>query len=261
MEVLRTLHENGHQIGYDVGAVNWPNEEGARFPKSMLSSGVWVGDIPVEKAWGLADIFDSSVTVKSELERLGFLGKVPCSHADDGYPLGAHFELHIEQGPVLQENRKRIGVVQGAQAYRWFTFTVTGQDAHTGTTPLQMRRDPVLEAARMIAAPSDTAKNFNGLASTGVLKIPPGSSTNTIASGVSFSLDIRHPDDEVVTRMQDEILASFERISGEDGRGVELSWTLDTDSPIVKFHPDCIGGVARAADRLAGPDGLMPITS
>jgi hydantoinase/carbamoylase family amidase len=227
----------------------------------MLSSGVWAGDIPIEKAWALADIFDTSVTVESELKRHGFLGQVACSHADDGYPLGAHFELHIEQGPILQQKKKKIGVVQGAQAYRWFTFTIAGRDSHTGTTPLEMRRDPVLAAAKMIASSNTIAKQFGGLASTGVLKLPANSSTNTIASSASFTLDIRHPDDEAVAKMQDEILGSFDKIASEDGRGVELTWTLDTDSPAVKFHPDCIGAVERAADKLVGPDGWLPITS
>ncbi|SPO07311.1 probable beta-alanine synthase [Cephalotrichum gorgonifer] len=258
MEVLRTLHERGYHTQYDIGAVNWTNEEGARFPKSMLSSGVWAGDIPIEKAWELADISDPSITVKSELERQGLLGQVACSH--DGYPLGAHFELHIEQGPILQERKKRIGIVQGAQAYRWFSFTIAGQDAHTGTTPLDMRHDPLLAAAKMIASSNVIAKQFGGLASTGVLRLPTNSSTNTIASSATFMLDIRHPSDEALADMQGEILSSFEKIAGEDG-GVRLSWRLDTDSPAVKFHPDCIGAVERAADKLVGPGGWLPIVS
>lgn len=227
----------------------------------MLSSGVWAGDIPIEKAWALADIFDETATVSSELKRHDFLGSVPCSYADDGYPLGAHFELHIEQGPILQETNRKIGVVQGAQAYRWFTFKVTGRDAHTGTTPLEMRKDPLLAAAKMIASSNDIAKRFGGLASTGVLKMPSNSSTNTIASTVTFTLDIRHPEDEVVAQMQQDILSSFDTIASQDGQGVEVTWALDTDSPAVNFHPDCIGSVQRAASDLVGPDGWMSITS
>ncbi|KAF9871313.1 beta-alanine [Colletotrichum karsti] len=259
VEVMRTLKENGYKTQYDVGIVNWTNEEGARFPMSMMSSGVWAGKVPLEKAWNMGDIFDSSVTVKSELERHGYVGPVSCSST--GYPLGAHFELHIEQGPILEENGKKIGVVQGAQAYRWFTFTVKGRDAHTGTTPLKSRSDPLLAASKMIASSNSLAKNLGALASTGVIKIPPSSSTNTIPSDVTFTLDIRHPEDSVVEELQSQVIRSFEEIAKEDGRGVQLSWTLDTDSPAAKFDKECIQAVEDAAKGLFGNDGWLPLTS
>ncbi|KYK58813.1 hydantoinase/carbamoylase family amidase [Drechmeria coniospora] len=274
VEVLRTLHENGFRTHLDVGAVNWtnqhrrlidppsPSEEGARFPKSMLSSGVWAGVVPLEDAWNLADVFDPSATVKSELRRHGYLGDVACSaRADAGFPLSAHFELHIEQGPILERAAKPVGVVQGAQAYRWFTFTVLGRDAHTGTTPLDARSDPLLATAKMIASSHAIAKRLGALASTGIVKIPPSSSTNTVASEASFTLDIRHPRDSVVADVQRLCLESFEKIAREDGKGVHLRWTLDTDSPAVKFDRRCIEAVEAAADNVVGRDRWLPITS
>ncbi|RYO91206.1 hypothetical protein DL764_008312 [Monosporascus ibericus] len=262
IEVLRTLKENGFRTGFDVGIVNWTNEEGARFPKSMMGSGVWAGEIPAEKAWRLVDIFDPSATVISELKKYGFVGNLSCSsNAPTGHPLGAHFELHIEQGPILEESGKRIGAVQGAQAYRWLTFTVVGRDAHTGTTPLRSRNDPLLAAAKMIASSNAIAKNLGALASTGIIKIPASSSTNTIASSAGFTLDIRHPDDEVVAQVQEQCLNSFEKIAKEDGKGVEFSWALDTDSGAVKFDKDCIQVVEDAANALVGPDGWLQLTS
>ncbi|RYP66948.1 hypothetical protein DL771_007522 [Monosporascus sp. 5C6A] len=262
VEVLRTLKESGFRTGFDVGIVNWTNEEGARFPRSMMGSGVWAAEIPAEEAWRLADIFDPSATVISELKKCGFVGNLPCSSsAPTGHPLGAHFELHIEQGPILEESGKRIGAVQGAQAYRWLTFTVVGRDAHTGTTPFRARRDPLLAAAKMIASSNAIAKKLGALASTGIIKIPANSSTNTIASSAGFTLDIRHPDDEVVALVQKQCLKSFEKIAKEDGKGVEFSWTLDTDSRAVKFDKDCIQAVEDAADALVGPDGWLPLTS
>ncbi|KAI1634306.1 hydantoinase/carbamoylase family amidase [Biscogniauxia mediterranea] len=262
VEVLRTLHENNYKTEYDVGVVNWTNEEGARFPKSMVSSGVWAGEIPLEEAWGLADIFDPTVTIKSELERHGFVGEIACSSdASNGFPLGAHFELHIEQGPILEESGKKVGVVQGAQAYRWLTITVVGRDAHTGTTPLKSRKDPLLAAAKMIASSNAIAKKLGALASTGVLKMPPSSSTNTLASQVSFTLDIRHPKDEVVAQLCKECLESFQDIAIEDGKGVELKWTLDTDSPAVQFSKDCIRAVEEAATSTVGAENILPIVS
>ncbi|KAF6830367.1 N-carbamoyl-L-amino acid hydrolase [Colletotrichum plurivorum] len=259
VEVLRTMKENGFKTNFDVGVVNWTNEEGARFPKSMMASGVWAGEIPKEKASALADIFDPSVTVKSELERHGYVGPLACS--SEGYPLGAHFELHIEQGPILEESGKKIGVVQGAQAYRWFTFTIRGRDAHTGTTPLASRKDPLLAAAKMIAKSHRIAKGLGALASTGVIKIPSSSSTNTIASEVTFTLDIRHPDDGAVEKVQRRCLRKFAKIAGEDGKGVEMEWMLDADSPAARFDADCIRAVEDAANGLVGPDGWLPLTS
>ncbi|KAL4966694.1 uncharacterized protein BDV14DRAFT_188870 [Aspergillus stella-maris] len=198
LEVLRTMDENNFQTNYDVGIINWTNEEGARFPKSMCSSGVWAGAIPIKAAWDLCDLHDNQVTLRSELERHGYLGDIPCSH--ESYPLAAHFELHIEQGPILQEAGRSIGVVTGAQGYRWLKFTVTGQDAHTGTTPL-------------------------------------------------------------TARLEDECLESFKQISTADGKGVSLEWIVDTDSPAVKFHPDCISSIRTAALELAGENGWMDMTS
>lgn len=226
----------------------------------MCSSGVWAGAIPIEKAWDLRDIHDPNVTLRSELERHGYMGDIPCD-AVNGFKLGAHFELHIEQGPILPANGRSIGIVQGAQGYRWLTFTIQGKDAHTGTTPLSARHDPLLAASRMIAASNDIAKRHNALASTGIIKIPSNASTNTIATDVTFTLDIRHPDDNVVYAVQDECLEAFKEIATQDGKGVTFSWALDTDSPAVKFHPDCITSINAAADSLVGPDGSMLMTS
>ncbi|KAG6015384.1 hypothetical protein E4U54_003569 [Claviceps lovelessii] len=263
IEVLRTLDDAGYRTHLDVGAINWTNEEGARFPNCMVSSGVWAGKIPLEKAWNLADLFDASVTMRSELHRHGLIGDVECSseEAAGGYPLAAHFELHIEQGPILERNGKRIGVVQGAQAYKWLTVSVEGRDAHTGTTPLDARSDPVLAASKMIASSHDIAKKHGALASTGVVKVPPNSSTNTIASTMTFSLDIRHPENEVVAQVLEECLSSFGTISHADGKGVHCSWTLDADSPAIKFDRDCIKAVELAAGKIVGSDGWLPLTS
>lgn len=277
LEVLRTMKENGFRTFYDVGIVNWTkyalltsvvigveltlnSEEGARFPKSMCSSGVWAGAIPIQEAWDLRDIHDPTVTLKSELERHGFLGSIPCD-ARSGFQLGAHFELHIEQGPILPNTGRSIGIVQGAQGYRWLTFTVRGRDAHTGTTPLNARKDPLLAASRMIAASNDIAKRHDALASTGVLKVPSNASTNTVASEVTFTLDIRHPQDEVVHAVQDECLQSFAEIASQDGKGVSFDWTLNTDSPAVQFDKGCVKSIQAAADNLVGPGQWMEMTS
>ena len=128
-----------------------------------MGSGVWAGTIPLETAWGAKEIASLATsatdlrTAKQELERIGFLGETPCSH--ETQPIAAHFEVHIEQGPILEDERRRVGVVTGAQAYRWFEIEVKGRDSHAGTTPMAARKDSVLAAAKMIVASNEIAKN------------------------------------------------------------------------------------------------------
>jgi hydantoinase/carbamoylase family amidase len=228
----------------------------------MCSSGVWAGAIPIQKAWDLRDIHDPNVTLRSELERHGYLGDIACSSDPaTGFTLGAHFELHIEQGPILQETGRSIGIVQGAQGYRWLTVTVKGKDAHTGTTPLSARHDAMLAASKMIVASNAIAKRHDALASTGIIRVPSNASTNTLPSDVTFTLDIRHPEDRAVHAVQEEFLKAFATISSEDGRGVSFDWTLDTDSPAVKFDQGCVESIKAVADHIVGPGKSMYMTS
>jgi hypothetical protein len=115
--------------------LTWRSEEGARFPMSMISSGVWAEEIPLERAHDLQEVGGGTATMRSELERIGYLGSVPASYRS--MPMAAHFELHIEQGPVLEAQKQKIGVVKGVQAYKWFTIDVEGRgELMTPTTPL-----------------------------------------------------------------------------------------------------------------------------
>jgi hydantoinase/carbamoylase family amidase len=204
-------------------------------------------------------------TIKSELERIGYLGSVPASYQTK--PIAAHFELHIEQGPILEAEKQKIGVVQGVQAYRWFTIDVTGRDAHTGTTPFSARADAMLTAARLIAHSHRVAAKHFALASTGVLTLSPGS-VNTIPGNVRFSLDIRSPQDATVDVLEAQLRKDFAAIaSGENvddasfprtsEHKLSVEWTTDTISPAVNFHPDCIAAVRAAAGSVLGDEGLM----
>lgn len=151
--------------------------------------------------------------------------------------------------------------MQGAQAYQWLTFNIYGREAHTGTTSFSARSDPVLAASRMIAASHDIAERYKALASTGILMLPPNASTNTIASHVSFTLDIRHPEDSVVQACHEECINAFTEIAKRDGKGVVFDWSLDTDSPAVRFDEKCIASVQAAAHELVGPRSSMFMTS
>lgn len=265
--MLKTLHDQQIETTYPVGVVNWTNEEGARFPMSMVSSGVWAESVPLEKAHNLKSVIPSNdtATMKSELERIGYLGSTPASYKST--PMAAHFELHIEQGPILEAENRRIGVVKGVQAYKWFTLTVSGRDAHTGATSFQHRADALLTASKMILASHRIAHRHKALASTGILTLQPGS-TNTVPGRVQFSLDIRSPRNETVDAVEAECKKAFEQIAaGEDVEGVNagcaesdrscsVEWRTDFVSPATYFHEDCILCVSGAGKDLCGEDNV-----
>ncbi|KAL2681311.1 hypothetical protein Neosp_008922 [[Neocosmospora] mangrovei] len=235
IEMLKLLQQHNVETEFPVGVVNWTNEEGARFPISMMASGVWAGATPLEKAHNTKEV-GGDATVKSELERIGYLGQTPASYK--ATPIGAHFELHIEQGPILERSKKNIGVIQGVQAYRWFKIDVQGR----------------------------------ALASTGILNLTPGS-TNTIPGHVSFTMDIRAPADETVELVEKEMKRDFDLLAqGTDIDGLlasstpslplSLTWQTDTISTATKFHPDCIQAVRESAESVLGTkDGMIDISS
>ncbi|MCJ1299522.1 hypothetical protein MMC08_002314 [Hypocenomyce scalaris] len=255
VEMLRVLHENNIDTFFPTGVINWTNEEGARFPISMVASGVWAGEIPLERAHNLKEVGGGGRTMKQELERIGYLGDMDASY--EAMPIAAHFELHIEQGPRLESRKQRIGVVHGVQAYRWYTVTVKGRDCHTGTTEFSHRSDAMLTAAKMILHSHRLASKYSSLASTGILTLAPGS-TNTVPGTVRFSLDVRTGDDSRLMELEKCLKADFDRIaSGEDvgglnqggtrGRACSVEWKLDFPSAAINFHPDCISCVEESA--------------
>ncbi|EON98456.1 putative beta-alanine synthase protein [Phaeoacremonium minimum UCRPA7] len=251
LEALRTLHENNYETEGPVGLVNWTNEEGARFPMVTVSSGVWAGSIPLETAWNCREVTPPSHgstprSMKEELERIGFLGEIPASYK--AQPIGAHFELHIEQGPILEDEKEKIGVVTGAQAYSWYEVEIKGRDSHAGTTPMSARKDALLAGARMIAASNAIAKDLSGLVTTGIFRAQPGS-VNTMAHTVQFTLDFRHPSNEKLAEMVSRCRETFAKIAKEDcERGVEVNWTTLTENTAVEFHADCIKAIEQATE-------------
>ncbi|CAD0084542.1 unnamed protein product [Aureobasidium vineae] len=273
IEMLRTLHENDIITTFPVGVVNWTNEEGARFPISMVSSGVWAGEIALNHAHDLKEVGSGTATMKSELQRIGYLGEVPCSH--EAIPLAAHFELHIEQGPILEAEARKIGIVQGVQAYKWFTVSVRGADCHTGTTSFSHRADALLAASKMIIYSHRAAARKGALASTGILTLKPGS-TNTVPGTVDFSLDIRSPENDIVAQVEQDCRTAFASIAAghniddlnkdfiPSSKSCTVDWKQDTYSPATKFAPECISCVEEAAVSIFGDktDALTkPMTS
>ncbi|KAL3961214.1 hypothetical protein ACCO45_002737 [Purpureocillium lilacinum] len=248
LQVLKVLNENSVETEGPIGVVNWTNEEGARFPKMAVSSGVWAGAIPIETAWELREVTPHEgkpKSMKEELERIGYKGERPASFDDN--PFAAHFELHIEQGPILEDEDLKIGVVEGVQAFKWFDITVRGRDSHAGTTPLYARKDTVLSAARMLVAANAVAKKHDGLSTTGIFNADPGT-VNTMAHTTKFTLDLRHVRNEVLATMVKECEDEFCRIAQEDSeQGCEVEWSLLVDSPAVQFNEECIAAVEQSA--------------
>lgn len=240
------------------------SEEGARFPKSMISSGVWAESIPLEKAHELKEVptvaslptaASAPESMKSALEKIGYKGPVPCSYTAS--PMAAHFELHIEQGPYLITAGQRVGVVTAVQAYRWYRINVTGRDTHTGTTAFEHRADALYASATMMVRAREVAQKHGCLASVGIVDIMPGS-VNTVPGFVSFSLDIRGPESADVSVVDEELRKEFATLAAEEGKGIgkpcKVEWQLDFDSDAIKFHPDCIGCVTDSAKALCADE-------
>ena len=200
LEVLRALHADGVRLAAPVEVVSWTNEEGARFPPAMLGSGVFSGDIPLEA--GLGSTSMQGDVLGEELLRIGYSGpEMPGER-----PIGYYLEPHIEQGPILEEGDHTIGIVTGVQGVRWYDVTITGQEAHAGTTPMKRRSDAMVSAARLITEVDNIARRRApaGRSTVGVVEVEPGS-RNTIVGNVRMTVDLRHPDADILAEMDAEL--------------------------------------------------------
>jgi len=205
LEVIRALHDNEVRLDAAVEVVSWTNEEGARFPPAMLGSGVFSGDISLEA--GLGSTSMQGDVLGEELLRIGYSGpQLPGDH-----PIGFYLEPHIEQGPILEEGDHTIGIVTGVQGVRWYDVTITGQEAHAGTTPMERRSDAMVSAARLIAEVDEIARRRApaGRSTVGVIEVEPGS-RNTIVGKVRMTVDLRHPDANILAEMDAEMMRFVE---------------------------------------------------
>jgi N-carbamoyl-L-amino-acid hydrolase len=241
LEVVRTLNDHGYESDAPIEIAMWTNEEGARFAPAMVASGVFAGVFTEEYGMGRADA--EGKTIGEELARIGYLGEAPCG----GRPFKAFFEAHIEQGPILEAENKTVGVVTGIQGIRWFECTVTGSDSHAGTTPMTMRRDALLGVAQIIADVNLIAHSHRpqAVATVGLVEVSPNS-RNVIPGSVFFSVDMRHPDDAVLSAMKNELEATVNHIAAELGLSHDLHeiWY----SPPMQFDPACVASVRKAAE-------------
>ncbi|ODV66836.1 beta alanine synthase [Hyphopichia burtonii NRRL Y-1933] len=259
LEVLRTLKENQFVPNYPITVINWTNEEGARFPMSIMASSLWSEQVDKKTIYNLKSVTDSEpVTVEHELKRIGYLGDTKASYKHN--PIAAHFEIHIEQGPILENEHKEIGIVTGVQAYAWYKVKVSGKASHTGTTPFSARSDALLAASKMIAKGNEIATKLGGLFSVGILDLSPAV-VNVIPGDVSFTMDARHVKDETLAQLVEEAKLEFTKISKESGKSISVEFDHIYTSNAVKFHPDCIKCVSDSATQLFGESKVRQITS
>ena len=242
LETLRTLHETGYETNAPIEIINWTNEEGSRFAPGMLGSAVVAGVYDAPFAWSLMD--RDGKNLGEELQRIGYKGEASVT----GRAFSAMFELHIEQGPILDKEKIEVGVVTGVQGMRWYEVSVTGECGHTGATPMYMRKNALLGAARMVDAIDTMAHDLPpfAVATVGLIENSPNS-RNVIPGDVFFTVDMRHPDDAVLQQMEDRLRADLERILTPLGLVYEerCIWS----SPAVKFAPELIDCVRIGAHK------------
>jgi N-carbamoyl-L-amino-acid hydrolase len=246
LEVVRTLNDHAVQTEAPVEVAVWTNEEGSRFTPVMMGSGVFIRAFPLPDILERPDI--DGVTVGEALGQIGYEGPEPVG----GRPVGAYFEAHIEQGPILEDERKVLGVVVGALGLRWYDVVMTGQDSHAGPTPMRLRKDALLAASSVVLEVNAIAERYqpNGRGTVGFMQVKPNS-RNVVPGEVRFSVDLRHADDDELEKMEQEMRAAVARLAAAQN----CTSTVErvANYPACKFDPSCISAVRGAAQKLGLP--------
>jgi N-carbamoyl-L-amino-acid hydrolase len=243
LEIIRTLNETGIKTRHPIEVVNWTNEEGTRFSPPMMASGVFAGVHTLDWAYGRTDADGKSVG--DELARIGWIGDEEVGARD----LAAFFELHIEQGPILEDENIDIGVVTHGQGLNWLQVTLTGRESHTGSTPMPKRVNAGLGMARITQLVDEIAWSHAPLAvgAVGHCDVYPNS-RNIIPGKVVFTVDFRHPTQEVIDDMEARLRAGAKTICDEIGLEMEIEQAGKFDP--VKFDDGCVSAIRNAAIRL-----------
>jgi N-carbamoyl-L-amino-acid hydrolase len=243
LEVIRTLNDMNIQTDAPLEVAFWTNEEGSRFVPVMMGSGVFCGAFSLETAYAATDT--EGKNVRDELARIGYLG----AQEPGRHPIGAYFETHIEQGPVLEDADKVIGVVPAVMGLSWYDCVVTGMEAHAGPTPMGLRKDAMQVATRIMQEVVAIANRYPpyGRGTVGMVQVFPNS-RNVIPGEVKFSIDLRNVNDELLNTMHEEMLAFIDKTRSASGLGI----TVERVSyyPPCPFHPDCVDAVRAATAKL-----------
>lgn len=253
LELVRTLEDKGIGTRHPIEIVNWTNEEGSRFQPAMQGSGVWAGTHDIEREYEKTD--SEGNVLNEELDRIGYRGDEPARPQEE---YEAYLELHIEQGPFLEEKGKDVGIVTDMVGFTWGEVTFYGEANHSGTTPMQYRSDALVAAADVITAirrlPSTLGHRTVG--TTGSLDLKPDS-VNIVPEEVTFTWDVRDPDDEVIETAIEQIEVEVEAAAEREGVEYEIERLMHADS--VDFPDRCIDAVEQAADDL-GYDGMRLVS-
>lgn len=242
LEVLRTMSDAGHRPRRPIVVAFFTDEEGCRFGTDMLGSAVATGRLSLEQAYGLRDA--QGKILGEELERIGFLGEHPVE-LDPPY---AYLECHIEQGPILRSHGIDLGVVTGVQGISWQELTILGRSAHAGTTPMELRRDAGLAAARINLFLRDLTGRIPGTRATmGAVRPEPGL-VNIVPGRVVCTVDLRNPDEAQLERTEAELAAFLVQVEAIDGVTIEARQTART--PPIAFDPDLQDRIERTAREL-----------
>ncbi|MEC8037177.1 MAG: Zn-dependent hydrolase [Pseudomonadota bacterium] len=243
LEIVRTLNDLGIKTKHPIVVTNWTNEEGTRFAPPMLSSGVFAGLHTQDWAYDREDA--AGLKFGDELKRISWVGEEEVGARE----MHAFFELHIEQGPILEAEGKDIGVVTHGQGLNWLQVTLTGKEQHTGSTPMAMRRNAGLGMAKVTQLAHEIAMSHqpNALGAVGQCDVYPNS-RNIIPGRVVFTIELRSPDFEIQGDMEERLRTGTADIAEELG----LEWEVETVGHFdpVTFDEGCVDAVRRAAERL-----------
>ena len=243
LEILRTLNDLNIKTKHPIVVTNWTNEEGTRFAPPMLSSGVFAGVHTQDWAYDRTDA--AGLKFGNELTRIGWKGEEAVGTRE----MHAFFELHIEQGPILEAEGKMIGVVTHGQGLSWTQVTISGRESHTGSTPMPMRKNAGLGMARVLELVDEIAWSHkpHAVGAAGHIDISPNS-RNVIPGKAVFTIDFRSPDLAVITDMEVRLEDGARKICTE--MGLEVSFEKVGGFDPVKFDEACVGAVRTAAERL-----------
>ncbi|WP_011581378.1 MULTISPECIES: Zn-dependent hydrolase [Chelativorans] len=243
LEVIRSLNDLGIKTKHPIVVTNWTNEEGTRFAPAMLASGVFAGMHDLEWAYDRRDA--QGKRFGDELERIGWKGEEPVG----GRKMKAFFELHIEQGPILEDEGIDIGVVTHGQGLKWLQVTLSGRESHTGSTPMPKRRNAGLGMARVIELVHEVAMDYqpHAVGAVGHMEVYPNS-RNIIPGQTVFTIDIRSPDKKVLDMMDARIRQGIATICDAMDITSEIEQVGHFDP--VTFDKGCVEAIRKAAERL-----------
>lgn len=243
LELIRTLNDADIKTKHPIVVANWTNEEGTRFAPAMLSSGVFAGIHTLDWAYDRTDA--EGTKFEAELKRIGWQGDEEVG----ARKMRAYFELHIEQGPILEAEGKDIGVVTHGQGLSWTEITITGKDAHTGSTPMPMRKNAGLGMARILELVDEIAWSHkpHAAGTAGHIDIYPNS-RNVIPGKAVFTVDFRSPDIKIITDMENRLHEGSRKIC--DDMGLEITFEKVGGFDPVAFDTQCVSAVRNAAETL-----------